>query len=191
MAVISIKNKTKSGSLLVGNPPFIPNDYESIATVTVGSGGAANITFSSIPSTYQHLQIRGITRNAAATDTTIVRLNSDTGSNYAKHILRGNGSAASAVGQASTTSMEAPFSAYSGVTSNVYGGMIIDILDYANTNKNKTTRMLGGADLNGSGWVFFTSGLWMNTSAVTTVLIAPESGNFEQYSQFALYGIKG
>ena len=72
--------------------------YESIATVTVGSGGAANVEFTSIPSTYAHLQVRAIFRNANATDTTFMRINSDTGSNYAWHTLRGNGSAVTAAG---------------------------------------------------------------------------------------------
>lgn len=166
-------------------------DYESIASVTVGAGGAANITFSGIPSTYQHLQLRGITRNSNATDTTIIRLNSDSGSNYAKHFLRGNGSSATAAAGTSATAMESSFTAYSGTTTNVFGGMIIDILDYANTNKYTTIRVLGGADLNGSGAINLVSGLWMNTAAVTSFLISADSGNLAQYSSFALYGIKG
>ena len=52
--------------------PFIfaaGGDFESIATVTVGGGGAASIEFTSIPGTYQHLQIRGIIGNGG--DTTL------------------------------------------------------------------------------------------------------------------------
>jgi hypothetical protein len=170
---------------------FVIGDYESIATVTVGSGGAANATFSSIPSTYTHLQIRGITRNANADDSTIVRLNSDSGSNYARHFLRGNGTSATGAASSSVSAMEAPFTAYSGTTASAFTGVVIDILDYANTNKNTTIRTIGGVDLNGSGAVNVTSGLWMNTAAVTSILIAPGSGNLVEYSQFALYGIKG
>jgi hypothetical protein len=167
------------------------NSYESIATVTVGSGGAANVTFSSIPSTYQHLQIRGIIRNSNADDSSIIRFNSDSGSNYARHFLRGNGTSATAAAASSVTAMEGPFTAYSGVTANAFTGAVIDVLDYANTNKYKTTRVLGGADLNGSGAINLVSGLWMNTAAVTTIVIAAGSGNIAEYSSFALYGIKG
>jgi hypothetical protein len=69
--------------------------------------------------------------------------------------------------------------------------MVIDILDYANVNKYTTIRVLGGADLNGSGAINLVSGLWMNTAAVTSFLISADSGNLAQYSSFALYGIKG
>jgi hypothetical protein len=71
--------------------------------------------------------------------------------------------------------------------------MIFDILDYTNTNKYKTVRMLGGVDFNGSGEVDFMSGLWLNTSAITRIDFLPsyQSTQFQQYSSFALYGIRG
>lgn len=166
-------------------------DFESIASVTVGSGGAANVTFSSIPSTYQHLQIRYITRNEAANDAILLNFNNDsTNANYAKHQLRGNGSAATAVGQASIVP-ELPTVPYLGITANVYNATIVDVLDYANTNKNTTLRALGGYDANGSGAIWLASGLWMNTAAVSTIKLYAESGDIAEYSSFALYGIKG
>jgi hypothetical protein len=75
---------------------------------------------------------------------------------------------------------------------NVFGTFIIDILDYANTSKYKTQRGLGGADLNGSGYISFNSGNWRNTNAITSISLTPLYGSqFAQYSSFALYGIKG
>jgi hypothetical protein len=193
MAVISIKNKTKSGSLLNGNAPYIPSDYESIATVTVGSGGAANIEFTSIPSTYQHLQIRGIGRStrSATIDDLGIRVNSDTGSNYAYHLLRGDGTSVIAAAGATQTTGYAGRIAASTATSSVFGVAIIDILDYTNTNKYKTIRSLGSSDNNGNGNVEFGSTLWMNTNAITSILLYQPTYNFSQYSSFALYGIKG
>lgn len=167
------------------------NSYESIATTTVGSGGIATVSFTSIPATYTHLQIRGITRNESVTDETRIRFNSDTGSNYAYHRLRGTGSAASATAASTVSYIELPFASYSGTTASVYGAVVIDILDYANTNKYKTIRQLGGTDLNGSGTLEFISGLWQNTNAITSISIFPSSGDINEYSQFALYGIKG
>jgi len=61
MAVVSIKNKLRRGNLLVGNDPYIPTDFESIATTTL-STNTASVTFSSIPATYTHLQIRATAR---------------------------------------------------------------------------------------------------------------------------------
>lgn len=170
-------------------------DYESIATVNVGSGGSSSITFSSIPSTYQHLQVRGIARStrSATSDYIALQLNSDTGSNYAYHGLDGNGSSASAFGLATQTFMDVERASAATATTNVFGVSVIDILDYANTNKYKTMRCLGGSDNNGSGSITLTSGLWQNTNAVSTITLKAQGGtsNFAQYSSFALYGIKG
>ena len=167
--------------------------YDSIATTTVGAGGAATVTFSSIPSTYTHLQIRWIARNAStnATDSFGINFNSDTGANYAWHWLYGTGSSVSAYGTGSQTAGLIECTSGAGATSGIFGGGYIDILDYANTTKYKTVRSLGGADANGSGGIFLMSSLWQNTNAVSTILLTSNSGNFQQYSQFALYGIKG
>lgn len=162
--------------------------YESIATTTVGAGGSATITFSSIPSTYSHLQIRYIARNTTAIDSFIIRFNSDISSNYARHKLTGDGATASAVAATSATYMAS--SDYPTATSTFAAG-VIDILDYANTNKYKTMRLLAGYDANGSGLVDFRSNLWMSTNAVTTITITANSNSFAQYSSFALYGVKG
>jgi hypothetical protein len=191
MAVISIKNKTKSGSLLVGNAPYIPNDYESIATVTVGAGGASNITFSSIPSTYQHLQIRALSLNNVGNDYIFVKFNSDaTSANYRQHYLLGDG--ASAAAGATTGSLGArTYTTYG--PNNYFTAGTMDLLDYANVNKYKTLRSLGGFDTNNTdgGIIWFTSSLWMSTAAVNQIDLRQQSGNFKQYSSFALYGIKG
>jgi hypothetical protein len=71
----------------------------------------------------------------------------------------------------------------------IFGAGIVDILDYANTNKYKTLRALAGVDFNGSGRVGLTSGLWQSTSAINAITL--EGSSFVQYSSFALYGIKG
>lgn len=170
-------------------------DYESIATVTIGSGGATTITFSSIPSTYKHLQIRAIGRfdNAANINRSgSIRFNGDTGSNYYTHILAGDGT--SVYADASANTFMFPYSMPDdSTTANVFGVAIFDILDYANTSKNTTVRSLSGTDTNSSvGIVRLNSGLWNNTAAVNSISFS--SNNFtigyKQYSHFALYGIK-
>jgi hypothetical protein len=170
----------------------ITGSYESIQTVTVGAGGSASVSFTSIPSTYTHLQIRAICKTTAATsniNSIFGQFNSDTGSNYARHFLNGSGTAAAAGGAASTVSMFFGTNIET-LGTNAFAANVIDILDYANTNKYKTTRSLSGVDANGSGYVQFMSGLWMNTAAVTSITILPNSSDFIQYSSFALYGIK-
>ena len=167
-------------------------DYESIATVTVGAGGSSSITFSSIPSTYQHLQLRTLAKhsNALDLDDSLVRFNSDSGSNYyVFHQLRGNGASATAAAGGTGTSMYVL--PVTGSTVSTFAAGVMDILDYDDANKYKTVRTLTGYDANGSGNIFLRSALWMNTAAVTSITITPPSGTFDQYSSFALYGIKG
>ena len=169
-------------------------DFESIATVSVGSGGAANVEFTSIPATYTHLQVRCIARSDRAAsnfDGVAFQFNSDTAANYSAHNLSGDGSSASAEAAANASNMNAVLISGVSAGANGFGAGITDILDYANTNKYKTIRTLGGMDNNGSGLVRFSSGSWRNTNAITSIkMISTNSANFVQYSTFALYGIK-
>jgi hypothetical protein len=160
------------------------NSYESIATVTVGAGGQSTISFTSIPSTYKHLQLRGILNDTGGGGyNAFVQLNSDTGANYAWHYLQGNGATAGAGAATSTTSFIIGKTGYT----NGNGATVVDILDYQNTNKYKTARSLNGIDFNNSsGVLFYSSGLWQNTAAITTISVTNSSGTFGQYSQFAL-----
>jgi hypothetical protein len=170
-------------------------DYESIATVTVGGGGSSSISFTGIAGTYSHLQIRYLSRSSrsATTDSVSIRFNSDTGSNYARHFLYADGSTASAGASTSQTSANIGTQAAASAAANTFGVGVIDVLDYASANKNKTIRCLSGDDFNGSGDIQLTSGLYFATpAAVTSITLLAQGGsaNFSQYSSFALYGVK-
>jgi hypothetical protein len=181
-----------AGGLSVGAPAE-SNSWESIESFTVGSGGTSSITFGSggtIPQTYKHLQIR-VFANVQFDGNLLVRLGSgsvDSGSNYSWHQVYGTGSGSG--GTSSGASSTQMYCASLTNTTSTYGISIIDILDYANTNKYKTIRALDGLDANGSGVVDLASGSWRNTSGVDIVELRG-NGNFTQYSSFALYGIKG
>lgn len=165
--------------------------FESISTVTV-STAVSSISFTSIPATYTHLQIRMHVRNTSTSNGYNMRMNSDTGNNYARHYLYSTGAAIGAANNVSTSSMILADAGISTSTAGVFGSSFCDILDYRNTSKNKTIKTFGGFDNNGNGLVSLTSGLWFATpAAVTTLTIFPDAGNFAQYSSFALYGIKG
>jgi hypothetical protein len=178
---------------------LVGGSYESIATISVGAGGSSSIDFTSIPSTYTHLQIRyiGLTNRATyGIDDLNMRINSDTGGNYSSHRLYGNGASPSSDASTSASSMVGI--SYSGTTVSSYpGSAVIDILDYSNTNKYKTVKSISGIDVNGTiggvpGYMFFVSGNWRNTSAITSISLYSGNGStITQYSQFALYGIKG
>jgi hypothetical protein len=185
-----------AGFFSVASPPIPPSNFENIATVTVGSGGASTVTFSSIPSTYKHLQIRGIARNTAAgtaSDYILLKINSDTLSNYAFHWLYGTGSAAGADASASRSNLPIGTCWETSALASSFSAVVCDILDYSNTNKFKTTRTLGGGDTNGGSYqeVNFMSGLWRSNDAIIQIDISSSAGNLAQYSSFALYGITG
>lgn len=177
-----------------GVPP-VTNSYESIATVSVGSGGSSSISFSSIPSTYKHLQVRLLAKAAptAGSGAYDLRLafNSDTtGSNYNEHYLYGNGSG---VGAGVNTNNRIIGTSTGSASTSTFAVNVFDILDYQNTNKYKTVRALVGWDANGSGQVTFMSQVWMNTTAINAVSIDFNGGtpNFGNYTHAALFGIKG
>jgi hypothetical protein len=175
-----------AGTFSVGAPPIPPSSYESIATVTVGSGGASDITFSSIPSTFTHLQIRGILLpDSTSGNTNFLQFNADTGNNYSFHMIRNS----SAVEESGSVARTGAISMYGGTS--VAGAVIWDILDYKDTNKYKTVRGLGGLDDNTNGFINFSSGSWRNTNAISSIKIFNASVNLKQYSSLALYGIKG
>ena len=161
-------------------------DYESIATVTVGSGGAASVQFSSIPSTYQHLQWRGIFKATASNGGT-PRL-SINGTNLGQyHHLAGDGSAIGGYGIAAS---DANFFGLGLQKTGPFSAFVCDILDYTSTSKNKVLRVFAGADDNSAGSVYLFSMLWQSTSAITSLTLTPQSANWVQHSTFALYGIK-
>lgn len=187
----SVKNgRTVYGSMLAGNTPYSLGVFESIATTTVGSGGASTVSFSAIPGTYSHLQIRYLARVSSG-NLFYARFNSDSGSNYPYHRLSGNGSSASAYGTSATSKIDDIFLTTN--STDIFGAGVMDLLDYANTNKYKTLRSLSGYENNSAGQVILGSGLWMSTSAVTSIEFTPTTSlaTFSQYSHFALYGIKG
>jgi hypothetical protein len=168
----------------------------ALSSIIVPSAGTSTITFSNIPSTYTHLQIRGIGRNSASGTgalETYMRFNSDTGANYvAYHQIAGDGTNASAAASTGQTSIAPFYFVRDGNTANVFGSVIIDILDYTNTNKNKVIRTINGWNTNGSGLIYLKSGMWLNTTAINTITFTVEGGhNFVANSQFSLYGIKG
>jgi hypothetical protein len=165
---------------------------EPIATNLLGST-TASVTFSNIPQNYKHLQIRGLARGTTADTSVLLRfqLNSDTGSNYARHILTGDGSTAGAAVDASQTVGGIGNIAAATATASIFGVVVCDILDYANVYKFKTIRSLAGNDRNGAGVVGLFSSLWMNTAAITSVSIFPAANSFDTNTRFSLYGIRG
>ena len=186
---------------LAGNPTTpVVTDFGSMFPIGAFTLTAdqTTIEFSSIPQTFQHLQLRWIGRITAATTNENMRLqvgngSIDTASNYSQHFLYGTGSGTPAAGgDANQAGMNLGRLTGASSTANIFASGVIDVIDYTNTNKHKTFRGLAGNDQNGSGWVWFASGAWRSTSAIDRIRITQlfGSGNFAANSSFALYGIK-
>jgi hypothetical protein len=171
--------------------------FESIATVNA-TGSSSTLTFSSIPSTYKHLQIRGIAKSTFSSDngnSVLATFNSDSGANYSWHNLYGT-SGAYGEGAASANFINVRLIAPSnGSSLPLFGVVIFDIIDYASTSKYKTARYFGGTDSNGNSGIVspveVASGLWQSTSAINSITLTSQTLNFDTGSTFALYGIKG
>lgn len=173
--------------------PASPSSFESIATITPSGTGV--VTFSSIPSTYKHLQIRGLLRStrSVALDAITLTINGDTSTNYDDHYFQVSGSAiATGFDGTNTTSFTLYRFPGATATANIFGNTIIDFVEYANVNKYKTIKSITGADLNGNGIFSLGSAAWRSTSAINSITLSPgASSNWATGTQFALYGIKG
>lgn len=175
--------------MLVGNDAYTPPSFESIATAT--ATGGSTVTFSSIPSTFKHLQVRILAKTTTNYVDFRLTANSDTGSNYASHFLYGTGSAVGATGYSSAANIRLDSGGGNGLTTFQYDAFVIDVLDYANTSKYKTFKMFSGSDYNTTGGqIYIGSGLWQSTSAINSLTFTAVSGTYANPSYFSLYGIK-
>jgi hypothetical protein len=174
--------------------PVAEDAYELIESSILGSS-QSSITFSSLAtyaSTYKHLQIRLAARSdrsGTAGEGILLRINGDTGSNYARHVMNGNGSTVDSFGVANDTSLQVGniFSAADGA--NQFGGVVVDFLDVYSTSKNKTIKSLAGS---APSFIFLRSGVRLNTEAISSLTLQPAFGtNFVTGSRFSLYGIRG
>jgi hypothetical protein len=165
------------------------SSFYSIATVT-GTGSNSTITFSSIPSTYSHLQIRYSALAVTGGNNINIRFNGVSTSVYSQHTLTGNGSSASATGSGSTTNLYGDVGGVTGAGTTKPLVSIFDVINYASTTKYKTVRAIAGIDNNGSGAIALTSGSWQSTSAITSITLDQGGDSFATGSTFALYGIK-
>ena len=158
--------------------------YEPIATTTT-SGSAASVTFSSISSAYTDLVI--IVNAGGSTNADLqMQFNSDTGTNYSRTVLSGNGTAASSGRQTSVAYIRVDNLGYLNTTFPAFTG-IINIMNYSNTTTFKTAISRTN---NASTGVDASVGLWRSTAAITSIVLYPDTGTLTNASTFTLYGIK-
>lgn len=171
----------------------MPNTFVAISTITVGSGGAANIEFTSIPSTYTDLcLITSLRTTATAYTVADVYLNINNSTNkMSTKIVYGNGTAVGSTGYSNQT---APWtlSACSNIaTTNTFSNNQAYFTNYANTSSNKTIILDSITETNAATLVIdgFVAGLYSETNAITSIKLTCDD-NFMQYSTATLYGVK-
>lgn len=167
------------------------NTFELLASVTVGSGGAATIDITSIPSTFTDLNLvlslRG-DRSAADTDA-YVKLNNST-TTYAYRLLYGNPSNGTPVGSINASSYPPSLTNAATSTANTFSNASIYISNYT-TTAGKPLRIDSVTENNANNAsTYLTAGLWSTSSAVNQITITPFSGSFVQHTSAYLYGIK-
>lgn len=165
--------------------------YELIASTTLGTA-AANIEFTSIPATYDDLcllvTLRSDVTGGDGFDSFNMRFNGDNGSNYTYRRIRGDGSGVASA-TATQTAMTTGYYNLANSTSNCFGNGEIYIPNYAGST-NKPVSATTVAEQNSStAYIAAIAGLWSNTSAITSILLRPQSGNFVTNSSAYLYGI--
>jgi hypothetical protein len=129
--------------------------------------------------------------NASSSVDVFIKYNGSTSTYYRGHQFYGEGTTAYASADSATSSGYASYFPGSTNVANVFAAGVLDVLDYANTNKNKVSRSLTGYDSNGGGIILLRSSLWQTTTAVNQIELVCSAGSFDTYSKFALYGIKG
>lgn len=168
--------------------------YELISTQVLGTA-AASVTFSSIDTTsYKHLQVRYTARSTVSGDVASLgmRFNGVTSSSYSWHRLQGAGSGVASYGAGTQSYMLMPATGAATAPTNVFGSVVVDILDYASTTKNKTIRALGGVNASTYNTVELLSGAYLATTAITSLtLVELNASTIGAGSRFSLYGIKG
>lgn len=169
------------------------SSFDLLETVTPSGTDLISFTGLGSYSAYKHLQLRMTLRNTSGTtafDGIQIQMNSDTGSNYTVHELRGFGGLVGTSATINDSGISLSY-CYAGGSSgsNIFGALVADILDFNVTTKNKTVRSLSGV-LTSSPVLALESGVWRNTAAITSLQVSGRGRNFASGTRISLYGIK-
>lgn len=164
------------------------NTYQLIQAATVGSGGVANIEFTSIPQTYTDLVLKlSLRASISSVDGARVTFNNST-SGYSYQLIYGNSSGAFSY-YGSAAYMGVDYSNGSSTAANIFSNGRLYISNYTGSNHKLVSTDNVTEDNSSTGYVIPTTFLWSNTSAITSIKIQQSSGTIVQYSTAYLYGI--
>jgi hypothetical protein len=166
------------------------NTFELIASSTAGSGGAASFTFTAIPATYTdltlQLSVRAANSGGPGGFVLVPTINGST-SNFSWRRVGSDGTTAFSDSGATNYWSNLPGST---VTANTFASFSIYIPSYTSSN-NKSISLDSSVEINSTlGRETLMASLWSNSAAITSIGLAVDTGNFEQYSSAYLYGVK-
>lgn len=165
--------------------------YQAIATVTVGSGGAATIDFQNIPGTYTDLLVKlSVRATNSGTDNQLrIQFNNNAvGNAFSGRFIQGSGSSVTSF-SSTTGYIVGGFNAATS-TSSTFSNIEFYIPNYAGSN-NKSSSVDSVMENNATtAYAEMNAILWSNTSAITSLTFLAPSANLAQYSTATLYGIK-
>jgi hypothetical protein len=168
----------------------MPATYTLISSATVGSGGASNIDFTSIPQTYTDLLIRTSIRSSPAATNIAINLNfNNSSTNRSIRYLYGNPPGGNAISGSSTTAYDGGISPAATTTANTFNSGEIYIANYRTSNNKPLSIFSVTEDNSSTAFIFSVAALWSNSAAITSIKLIPNSGTFDQYSTAYLYGI--
>ena len=166
------------------------NTYTLISSVTVGSGGAATMSFSSIPSTYTDLvlytSLRSTTTGNANDRAAIVTFNGSSTNYSARRLYAYDGTT---TGSDTSSGIDIYYTGTTGTTS-TFSNDLVYITNYAGSS-NKSISVDNASEQNSAtkNWLALYAWLWSDSAAITSITLTPDAGNFAQYSTAYLYGI--
>jgi hypothetical protein len=162
----------------------MPSTYTPIATYTVPDTTTITVTFSSIPSTYTDLiMVCYFPSKSSSSETMLVRVNGDSGTNYSSLRIEGTGSSA-----ISGTTANSTYAAVSGGGINTtISNIILNFQNYSNTTTFKTIlNRFNQPAVSTSATV----STWRSTAAINSILVQGTAGYLGINSVVSLYGIK-
>jgi len=164
----------------------MPLTYYEIASVTVGSGGASSMTFSSIPQTYTDLKLVISGRSSDTNFGYQIRLNNTTTS-YSGRWIEAVGTSPS-----SYTNSDAlgGYLTYSTQTANTFCNSEAYIPNYIGSS-NKSYSIDTAQESNSTTGVYSAMGAMLrsNTDPITSIVLTINT-LFVQHTTATLYGIK-
>ena len=170
----------------------VTSDMDLIATA-YGTGSSGTITFSSIPQTYKHLQIRGVARSSGSATVLNLTFNGSATSYHWQRVLSpgSTGITSATSGTSAASLIEVWAGTVGAAATNTASAFVIDVLDYSSTVKAKAARGMGGFYA-ATPYAMTVSGLWTATTAINSLSLVVGSGqSFSTLSRISLYGIKG